>query len=285
MSDRANITAAVLAAVGYTAAVAIALFVPNPFNGNLPGLAIFIVLTVPIFSYAEYWALSIRHALAVPLYRRQAFGIAVIVLSLWFTIGVFVVVPTTWPLAAYIVLTNYSFYFLFIVLFYWIDASILASRRSDPLLRDTLYWSRIRIPFWIANIIIWAIPLCVIGYAAVVGDVSLMNELNSGTYPNTPVYQVLRIIYNLPILVLLCGIIYLPAIAIRAKYDRSLRRHFLWFAPTAIGLLLLFFGILGSVGTLGHLLSALVFVLVGYSLYRSAKALVPLNKVTQPAAE
>ena len=280
MPDRADTAAAVLTAVSYAAALTIGLVVfPNSLNGNLPGVATFIALTVLIFPYAAYWALSIRHALAVPLYRRQAFGIAFIVLALWFTIAILTVVPSTWPLAAYTVITNYTFYFLFVVLFYWIDASILASRRSDPLLRDTLYWSKIRIPFWIFNIIVWGIILSMIGYFSIVGDATFLNSVNSGSFPNTPFFQVINIIYNLPFLVLVCGIIYLPAIAIRSKYDKSLRRHFLWFTPTAAGLLLLFFGVFNSLSLPGHLLSGLVFVLIGYTLYRSARSLAPINRL------
>ncbi len=275
MSDRADITAATLTGVGYVAAFIMAI------STKYSGLPVFLVATIPIFAYALYWALSIRHALAVPLYRRQALGIAFIVVAYWLTLGVFWVVPSTWPLAAYTVITNYSFYSLFIILFYWIDASILASRRSDPLLRDTLYWSKIRKSIWIVVAITWFIPLAVISYAGIAGDVSLMNDFNSGTFPNTELYLLLRIVYNLPILVLICGIIYLPAIAIRARWDQSLRRHFIWFAPTALGLLILFFGIVGSLGSLGLYIGALIIVITGYTLYRSAKALVPLNRLSQ----
>src|SRR5208282_2621530 len=128
MSDRADITAAALVIVGIVVALVYSAFVP-------PGPILFLIVAVPIYSYAAYWAFSIRHALAVRLYRRQAFGIGFIILAIWFTMGAFVLVPST-NLKLYTALTDPSFYFLFIVLFYWIDASVLATRRSDPLLRD-----------------------------------------------------------------------------------------------------------------------------------------------------
>jgi hypothetical protein len=261
-------------------------FVPSSFNGTHPEIVVFLVLTAPIFSYAAYWAFSIRRALAVPLYRRQAFGIGFIVLAFWFAIGA-LIVPTGGPLAVGVTLGTFSFYFLWITLFYWIDASVLASRRSDPLLRDTLFWSRIRIPLWIVNIISWVIPLSVTAYAAGVGNVPLLNQLNSGTFGNSIVDQAFSVIYNiLPVLVLICGVVYLPAIGIRAKSDRSLRSHFMWFTVTIVGLLALFFGLASaSTAPVGHLAPALVFVLIGYSLYRSARALVPLNKVSVSLTE
>lgn len=280
MLDRADLTAAILTVLGVVVGLVYILFVhlANFLSG--PGQILFLFVTIPIYSYAAYWALSIRHALAVPLYRRQAFGIGFVVLAIWSTLGVFVLVPSS-NLRLYTALTNPAFYFLFIVLFYWIDASVLAVRRADPLLRDTLYWNKIRIPFWIANIFIWTIPLLVTANAVIAGNVTLMNQLNSGNFSNSLAGRLFGIIYSLPIIVLICAIIYLPAIAIRSKWDKALRRHFLWFAPSAVCLLVLFFfGIMST--SIGHVILVPVLGIMGYSLYRSAKALVPLNRISPP---
>jgi hypothetical protein len=281
MPDRADILAAALAAIGSLTSGVYLLLVPSAVDAGPPGTVVFLLLTVPIYPYAAYWALSIRHALAVPLYRRQAFGIGFVVLALWATIGAFVVLPSnaSSPLVSFG--QFFAFYFLFIVLFYWIDSSVLTSRRSDPLLRDTLYWSKIRIPLWIAIIITTLIPFSILGYIAITSDTTAFDQLGAGTFGGPVISLALIVITNFAIVIPICGIIYLPVIAVRLKWDKSLRRHFVWFAPASAGLLLIFFGPLsGSNSFAGNVINGLTLGIMGYSLYKSAKALVPLNRVS-----
>jgi hypothetical protein len=281
MPDRPDILAAVLAAVAFVVTEIYVIFVPGAIGPNGPSPALYLILTVLIFPYAAYWAFSIRHALAVPLYRRQAFGIGFIVLAVWAVLAVFVVVPTAnTPLDT---IEQFSaFYFFFIALFYWIDSSVLASRRSDPLRRDTLYWSKMRVLLWVAIIVTTAIPFLILGYAALASNQALTNQLNAGTFGG-PVISVILfgIVFNFPVVIPICGLIYLPAIAMRAKWDRSLRRHFLWFVPPSVVMLFVFFGpsMGGGTSSADSIITPLSVVIMGYSLYRSAKALVPLNFV------
>lgn len=67
-----------------------------------------------------------------------------------------------------------------------------------------------------------------------------------------------------------------PACDYRPKWNKTLQRHFLWFAPSYVGLIVVFFfgGLFPTI-----LKFAAVFV-IGYALYRSAKSLVPLNRVS-----
>jgi hypothetical protein len=270
--------AAALAAVAFVATELYAVFVPGAIGPNGPSPAVYLILTAPIFPYAAFWAFNIRHALAVPLYRRQAFGIGFIVLATWAVIAVFVVIPTSDTLLANIEQFS-AFYFLFIVLFYWIDSSVLASRRSDPLLRDTLHWSKIRVFLWISIIVTTAIPFLILGYVAATSNQALFDQLNSGTFGGPVVSFILNaVVFNFPVVIPICGLIYLPVIANRAKWDRSLRRHFLWFAPASVVMLLVFFGpTSGTPSSVGEIITPLLVVIMGYTLYRSAKALVPLN--------
>jgi hypothetical protein len=271
--------AAVLTVLGFLATVAYLAITPDAFNGNVPNFEVVLLDTTPIYFYAGYWAFSLRHALAVPLYRRQASGIGFVVLAIWGALAEFTSVPRALSLQIYVPITTFTFYFLLFVIFYWIDASVLASRRSDPLLRDTLYWSKVRTPLWIANFIIWGVPLVIVGYASISGDSTLLNQLNSGTFPNFVPGIILGIIYNvLPILVPIIGIIYLPAIATRSKWDKTLRMHFVWFAPVVLFLLVLFLNFPNTFE--GHILPALIISITGFTLYKSAKALVPLNTIS-----
>lgn len=271
--DRSDLVALIFTILGLAAALAYIALVPNAFNGSIPTLPVILLDTVLIYGYAAYWAFSIWHALAVPLYRRQALGIGFVILSIF---GVFTVIAGTTrvlSLRIFTPLATFSFYLLFAVLFYWIDASILASRRSDPLVRDTLHWTKVRIPLWIANIILWAIPLVIISTASVSGNITLLSEFNNGAFPNSPSGTVLTLVYNyLPIILPIVGLIYLPAIAIRCKWDRHLRMHFAWFAPAALFALALFL-------PLGNGLPGVVIAITGFSLYKSVRSLVPINKI------
>jgi hypothetical protein len=267
------------------AAFIYAALVPNSFVSGSPSIETFLILTVPIYSYGAYWAFSIRHALAVRRYRRQALGIGLIVLAIWATVCVFVLIPSpsASPLPSFE--SFLAFYILFIVLFYWIDASVLTARRSDPLLRDVLYWSRIRIPLWIAIIVTSLIPLLVSAYIGIASDTTAFNQLNAGTFGGPVISLVLDVVTNFSVVILICGMIYLPASAIRSKWDRSLRGHFLWFAPASACLFFGFFGpTSGSSSFVAEVVGGLVLVIAGYTLYRSAKALVPLNTVSLSSA-
>jgi hypothetical protein len=268
MVDRADFTAILLVVAGSIAAAIFLVFVPQAFssNGSVLAAVAFVVITAPIYSYAAYWAFGVRHALAFRFYRRQAFGIGVIVLAIWSTNAISALSGLV-SLQIYSALSNLTWYFLLFTLFYWIDASVLASRRSDPLLRDTFHWSKLRIPLWIVDLLAIGVTLSLLGYSEITGNVTLLNQVNAGTFNNA----ILNFLSGFPlVLAIVCGIIFLSAIAVRAKWNKTLRRHFAWFALFLIFL----FGILGF-----NPAGPIVFVCAGFALYKSAKSLVPLNRI------
>jgi hypothetical protein len=269
MLDRADVTGIVLLGAGSVVTGLFAAFDPSAFSNGPTSAIPFIVITGPIFFYAAYWAFSIRHALTIHLYRRQAFGVGVIVLALWTTVGIYGAFQGVVSLQIFSVVSNLIWYFTWLTIFYWVDASVLASRRSDPLLRDTLYWSKLRVPLWTVDLIAVGITFSVIGYAEVAGNVPLLNQLAYGNLDN----PILSFFYGLPVILgLVCGVVFLSASAVRSKWDRTLRKHYAWFAL----FLLLTLGILGPLSLLGPI----SFLFAGFALYRSAKSLVPLNRVS-----
>jgi hypothetical protein len=208
--------------------------------------------------YAAFWAFSIWRRLPVRLYRNQAFGIGTVAASFaLLDLDQFTPVVTgseAGPSEFFPILV-----LVFVVLFYWIDASILAARRADPLLRDTLYWRRLRFVFW--AILAVAIAFSIIG----------------------AIPEVQFLVLTALIIVPISGAVFLP-IAARRSGDASLRRQLKWFG--AFVLLLLAISILaGSSGqganvyivaaTLGGIYAA------DYCLYKSAKSLAPLNRLSQ----
>jgi hypothetical protein len=206
-----------------------------------------------IFLYAAYWAFGIRRRLAVRLYRNQ-------------TLGIGLVAPTF--LLAALLGTAIAYYLAVIVIFYWIDASILAARRSDPLLRDTFRWSRLRIVPWALSMIG---AVTIIGLAVATRDISYGET--GGTVP------LLDNLWTLPtILIPILGVVLLPFAARRSK-DSALRRHLIWFGLFGVCQFL----VILVAATLGSFSGATYFVgftLGGYFLYRSARSLVPLNRIS-----
>ena len=229
------------------------------------GLSVSILITM----YAAYWAFGIRKALSVGLYRNQALGIGLIALGFavfnpyseanvpFITNGAF----GTWLL---------TYYPPFILIFYWADASARAARRSDPLLRDSLRWSKVRSS-------VWGLTFALIAF-----------------YTATAIYnQLFGISESLGIPVLLVGLVplfgplllsaFLLSVNARRSGDQTLRKHLEWFGFFTLSL---FIG--GSIGALTYpyhhigfgLLIYILLPIGAYSLYRSARALVPLNRVS-----
>jgi hypothetical protein len=217
---------------------------------------------IAIFAYALYWALSVRRAMVAKSYRDQ-------LLALIFVIGAVLVFPG--PLSIFVpppvgfgpsLISWIVIYTSFMVIFYWVDASLRTAKRSDPLDRDTFGWSKIRI-------VLWPIQLAVVAY---------LGFLQAGLIP---IWAQFMPLFVLPYLILIaCGAIFLPVAARRSR-DKNLRRHFFWFGIFFLGLLAVFLGgfnfpfdIVSDLETFGGLF------LGGYALYRSAIALAPLKKPT-----
>lgn len=102
------------------------------------------------FAYGAYWAYQIRSALVSPLYRNRALWVgaagtffALLVLST-ILIGTFAPTDRFLSLVQF-GLTNFGV----ILVFGWIDSSVRIARRSDPLRRNTLHWTKLRIFIWV----------------------------------------------------------------------------------------------------------------------------------------
>jgi hypothetical protein len=221
-----------------------------------------------ILGYTAFWAVRVRGALAVPAYRKQAMGIVLIVSVLDMTlIGVTV--------SAYVVYGNAQgaigngafglFFVLLLTIFYWVDSSVTAARRSDPLSRDILRWSRLRILLWIA----------IIPASAIVIPVNILTAgvASTGSPPSWTAPFLILGIFGPPI----SGAVMLPLAARRAG-DPAFRLHLRWFGLFALAFLV------GDLLTnlqpdpVVALFSSYVASLVeAYCLYRSVLSLTPLK--------
>jgi len=230
---------------------------------------------VVVFLYAAYWAFDIRKSLAVPLFRNQALGMGLMSLLIALSIlgyGVQLLGFSGNGIVFYLAsLLNASP--TFVVIFYWIDASMLAARRSDPLLRDTLRWSKLRIVLWGVVAVSFVSNLAAsLYFLATIGALPFQNSLGG-----LPYYAWSLSNYGLIILAPLVGAIAIPVITYRSK-DQALRRHFKWLG-LAFVFFVAFFVLLGTLVSLG-IEPVVTLTGTAYCLYRSAKSLAPLNRLS-----
>ncbi len=228
--------------------------------------AILTIIVGTVFSYGAYWALTIRKALMSGIYRRQALWVG--------GVGLYFAIVSVF--AAFIAISDITGIYLnllaaslivlgFIVCFDWIDSTLRVARRSDPLLRDTIHWSKLRYFIGITG----AVGL----FFNIVFNVVFTNSFYSN--PSSP-----------PVVGYLGTVLFLGAIGLllsgRRSGDMTLRKHLRWFGMGAI--LLWISGQLASpwvgVANLPIIVPGITYSLFGvaaYSLYRSAKSLVPLE--------
>jgi hypothetical protein len=220
------------------------------------------IIVAVIFSYATYWAYIIRKVLVHHLYRRQAtwvgrMGIYFVALSSFLTLALSYGINSLYVNIVGGLLIGSGF----IVIFAWMDSTIRVARLSDPLFRDTLRWSKLRY---------------FLGFGTVGGAIaSVISAIMSGFSQVAP----------------FGGALFLGAFALLLSASRSgdmtLKKHLTW---TGLCTFFLWLGSqvempLSRIPLLAQLnlseVITYVFVAAGaYSLYRSAKSLVPLGHMS-----
>ena len=223
------------------------------------------IVTV-ILALSTFWAFRIRRALAPSsrFYRNQALGLGLVAASL-----------ATLNFVANTVGKQYSdlidipfLYITFLTIFYWLDTSGLAAKKSDLLSRDTLKWSTIRLFLWPFNLISLAYFVLLVAASGGFNTATLVNSYG----PLNLTDAVFLMTMSILVVILTAGIL-LPICAMRAT-DSTLRRHLTWFGLGILFLTLplIFSGVVGDLGVVG----------LSYCLYRSAKHLIPLNRLPLP---
>ncbi len=208
--------------------------------------------------YAAYWAFGIRRALAVRIYRRQALGIGLVaigfaILDLEQTVSIFDIAVLEDSGLLFIA----TLFIVFLILFYWIDASMISAKRSDPLLRDSLHWSKLRILIWIVLLAWTGTDILLFGLGIIL------------------TFELLVPLVLVPI----SGAVALST-AVRRSNDITFHKHLKWFAIFTILLALIVPLTAPSTPSLALSIAQFAFIFpAGYSLYRSARSLVPLNKI------
>src|SRR2546426_3897191 len=224
-------------------------------------LVLWLIVAVT-FSYATYWAFTIRRVLVHRLYRRQAtwvgrMGVYFVALSSFLTLALSTGVNSLYVNVVGGLLIGSGF----ITIFAWMDSTIRVARLSDPLSRDTLRWSKLRY---------------FLGFVTAGGAIgSVITAIDSGFSQVAP----------------FGGALFFGALALlisaRRSGDITLKKHLIW---TGLCTFFLWFASqvempLSNIQLRAQLnlseVMTYAFVAAGaYSLYRSAKSLVPLGHMS-----
>lgn len=223
--------------------------------------------------YAAYWAFDIRHALAVRIYKNQILGVGLLSILFVYTFFISSIGAISGPYGSLIGILELLFGLAGILgVLYFVDASVLASRRLDPLLRDILCWSKVRYAFWAYEIFATFFTLLDAIFSHAAGTPLFLTHIVTYGY---------TISFPFVFLVPLFSFLVLIPVAIRAK-DPQLREHFRWLGLMAV-IALVYLIPLGGPSTTpeGLLIGTIVVLILGYCLYKSARSLVPLNRISQ----
>lgn len=245
-----------------------------PDSSLIPSYVLEVVVTA-LFLYSAYWAFAIRKALAARLYRRQALWVGLV--GAYFTwhflflglVGILNCSGFCINLSfAYV--AGGSFFVGLVLIIAWVDATVRVARRSDPLVRDTFHWNRLRLYVW-AEVAIGA-PMG-----------STLQFALSATSP----FSLAALLALLSGAILFGAALTLSALtlllsAIRSK-DPTFRKHLKWFG-LFVGLFLsatltLFIILLLGTSAVPYLdvITVAILVASAYCLYRSARSLAPIG--------
>jgi len=235
-----------------------------------------------ILAIAAYWAFTIRTVLKNKSSRSQA---------LWLGVAcVFLIplLPTPTSTDPRIELVTGLFFVaaLPLILLAWIDGTVRTARRSDPLFRDTIGWSKVRI-------IVWGATLALI--------VSYFILVTIETLTGAVVTTIVGLLIATPYFpVVLAGT---PALLLSARRTGSVtrRKNLKWFGLFALFLLaailtyftmvpgfvgqsipngILYFLAFRGIYAIGYNIFQILFIVATYCLYRNARSLAMLNRVS-----
>lgn len=220
----------------------------------------FLIGPAIIWIYAAYWAFDIRKALSTNLFRNQALGMGLVAIGWLLVNTVFNFTPTN-PTETVQALAQLSAPVTALAFsFYWVDTSIFAAQRTDPLQRKTMRWREVRWLVWPSFGLLIALGLlAVLPSFLIVALFLIVATVLGAAFANS---------------------------VLRSK-DRTLKRHLEWFGLSFVGLAVTLLVTAFIVTSLGGIVSDATetpaFIVFAYFIYRSAKSLAPLERMDRPA--
>jgi len=255
------------------------------------------IATAAVFIYGAYWAFAIRGVLVGRIYRNQALWLGALFITALIASDAVLLPSSDNPSIAAIVRFLAYGPWPILVVFEFLDSTIPVLRRSDPLLRSILHWKLLRVVIW-----------CVLVFTTIFAAYATIYLSTCFSTANTPACinaamgssGWLEAVLGFwggyywvdASLVLILGIAGLLIVAIRSS-DRVLRRSLMWLGAglLCVPCLVLVSAVEGVIGlsyydmiySYGIIPWNAVAILLGYTLYKSARSLTPLNRL--PLAE
>jgi hypothetical protein len=230
-------------------------------------LALIGIVVIVIFAYGSYWAFQVRSALISRLYRNRALWAGSVGAFFALLILSNLLIGSLDPTNFYLSLLQFTIgYFGAAFTFAWIDTSIRVARTSDPLRRNTLHWTKLRVVLWVILI------LSIVGGLVTV----VLLKTNYFSTPAGPQGDFLYGPYGDNIIFII------PALILSHKRtgDLILRKHLKWLL---IFVVVLFFtsGLLNNPATsFPRELGGVVLIVDAYCLYRATRSLAPVSHIT-----
>jgi hypothetical protein len=224
---------------------------------GIPTLAVGAAI-IALCCMAIYWSLEVRKGLSSRIFREQTLGtvfISILLAFFSFTVfmdGLFIspllnVTIGKGPLGTGLVIA------IGLTIIYWLDVSIRAAQRNDPLMRDPLRWRYVRWLLWGFSII--EIPLTQL-YTWFPNS-SIIVQLANDAY-----------LFWMAI-VIVSGAVYLP-LSLHNTPDVSSKAHFKWIVLFLVSIFIGAF-VINPVAVGGGIAIGILFG--SYCIYRSARAL------------
>ena len=212
--------------------------------------------------FACFRAIEFGRAFVKSVYRRRAFWIAIMLLSITLS-NIVSIVPTLSNSA----LAGFIFFGMILVIFAFVDGAVLVARETDFFHRDMFGWMRVRLAAYVAMVA-----------SAVAGVVSLFVATPDG------ILAILLIAFDLVIPVVFTYSTAALLIGARRTPDLTLKRH-VKFLAVALALFVAIF-VVSSAGTdLAFLLGDAFSLVSIYFLYLAVMALSPIAKVVPEAGD
>jgi hypothetical protein len=247
--------------------------------GLVSAVAIAEVIPGAIYLYAAYWAFGVRRALAGKIYRNHALWLGVVAIAA--ALYGFLTYSTNLSIQEAIGLIVSA---LILFVFAFIDTTMPVLRRSDPLLRNILRWDRLRIALW-----------CDVALAGALTYLSYLYyyNLSTGVSPSNPVIGFIESVgWSIPATIAFGISAAALVIGTRRSADPVLKTSLKW-----LGVVLIFFVLNNIVTTVEGFIftnitqfeffysyyaipAGLLEIASAYCLYRSAKSLVPINRIS-----
>ncbi len=244
-------------------------------------LPFFVLMGIPgaICLYGSYWAFTIRRALVARLYRVQSLWVGVVGVYLAgllyageFTLIASLAGANLDPVALGIF--GVLLFGGFVMIFAWVDATVRLARQSDPLARDTLHWSRLRVVLW-GLLFLWGLLIVTMVIAIFIEFIA--PQLIASVPAPAQVSVVGLLIPSLSTF-LIPGAAALLLSGIRSR-DPNLRKHLKWFGLfVASGLFVTVIGLITLVAK-GGLLFSPALLAPPYCLYKSARSLTQISRL------